>query len=130
MSKAAKTGAQLIRNFIESAGKKTPSYGKLKSDLSIAVRKGEATAAEKQALDILNAQDEAATLRQKAASAKTRGKDKPVSLAGPKRFGGQGTKMEKSYGGSMKKKTTKRAMGGKIGRGCGAATKGGGAVMK
>ena len=35
-----------------------------------------------------------------------------------------------SYGGSMKKKTTMKNKGGKIGRGCGAATRGGGAVMK
>ena len=34
------------------------------------------------------------------------------------------------YGGSMGKKTTKKKIGGKIGRGCGAATKGGGAVTK
>ena len=34
------------------------------------------------------------------------------------------------YGGSMGKKTIKKKMGGKIGRGCGAATKGGGAVTK
>lgn len=35
-----------------------------------------------------------------------------------------------SYGGSMKKKTTMKNKGGKIGRGCGAAQRGGGAVMK
>ena len=34
------------------------------------------------------------------------------------------------YGGSMGKKTTKKKIGGKIGRGCGAANKGGGAVIK
>jgi hypothetical protein len=53
-------------------------------------------------------------------------KQESVSLAGPKRFGGQGTKTEKSYGG----KVTKKAMGGKIGRGCGAALRGAGKVMK
>lgn len=53
-------------------------------------------------------------------------KQESVSLAGPKRFGGQGTKTEKSYGG----KVTKKAMGGKIGRGCGAALRGGGKVMR
>lgn len=37
---------------------------------------------------------------------------------------------KKSYGGSMSKKTVKKKIGGKIGRGCGAATRGGGAVMK
>lgn len=58
--------------------------------------------------------------------AKRKGPKQPVSLAGPKRFGGQGSKTEKSYGG----KVTKKKMGGKIGRGCGAATKGGGAVTK
>ena len=36
----------------------------------------------------------------------------------------------KAYGGSMGKKTVKKKSGGKIGRGCGAATRGGGAVMK
>lgn len=58
--------------------------------------------------------------------AKRKGPKGPVSLAGPKRFGGQENKTEKSYGG----KVTKKKMGGKIGRGCGAATKGGGAVTK
>ena len=53
-------------------------------------------------------------------------KQQSVSLAGPKRFGGQGTKTEKSYGG----KVTKKSMGGKIGRGCGAALRGGGKVMR
>lgn len=57
-------------------------------------------------------------------------KQEGVSLAGPTRFGGQGTTTKKSYGGSMKKKTVKKKMGGKIGRGCGAALRGGGKVMK
>lgn len=35
-----------------------------------------------------------------------------------------------SYGGSLKKKTTMKNIGGKIGRGCGAAKRGGGAVEK
>ena len=57
-------------------------------------------------------------------------KQEGVSLAGPKRFGGKGTTTEKSYGGSMKKKTVKKKMGGKIGRGCGAALRCAGKVMK
>lgn len=123
----SKLGSELIKKFIKAAGKRTPNYGKLKSKLDIAVREGEATAAEKEALAILRAQDETATVRQKASSANTRSKKKPVSLAGSPRVGGT---QKKSYGGSMKKKTTMKNKGGKIGRGCGAATKGGGAVMK
>jgi len=59
--------------------------------------------------------------------AKRKGPKQPVSLAGSPRVGGT---QKKSYGGSMGKKTVKKKIGGKIGRGCGAATRGGGAVMK
>lgn len=126
---AAATAAKLIANFLKGSRRGGKDLGKLKAELSGKVREGSATKAEESALKILRDKDELATLNQKAASATTRAKNKPVSLAGPERFGGVGT-TKKSYGGSMKKKTTMKQMGGKIGRGCGAATKGGGAVMK
>ena len=121
---------EIIKKFIKAAkGDKAPNYGKLKANLQAKVREGSATKAEEGALQILRDKDELATLSQKAASATTRAKNKPVSLAGPERFGGVGT-TNKSYGGSMKKKTTMKKIGGKIGRGCGAALRGGGKVMR
>ena len=60
-------------------------------------------------------------------AAKRKGPKQPVSLAGSPKVGGT---QKKSYGGSMGKKTVKKKTGGKIGRGCGAALRGGGKVMK
>lgn len=124
---AAATAAKLIAKFLEGSRRGSKDLGKLKAQLSGKVREGTATKAEVAALKQLRDKDVAATMTQKAASANTRGKKKPVSLAGSPRVGGT---QKKSYGGSMKKKTTMKNKGGKIGRGCGAATKGGGAVMK
>jgi hypothetical protein len=122
-----KTGQEVIAAFAKGVAKgKLPNYGVLKTKLNKLIREGEATAADKEALNILKSSDETATIRQKQAQSTSRSK-KPVSLAGSPKVGGT---QNKSYGGSMGKKTVKKQSGGKIGRGFGAATRGGGAVMK
>jgi len=124
---AAAAAAKLIANFIKGSKGGSKGLGKLKAELSGKIREGTATKAEVEALEQLRQRDIVDTMRQKASSANTRAEKKPVSLAGSPKVGGT---QKKSYGGSMKKKTTMKNMGGKIGRGCGAATRGGGAVMK
>ena len=131
----AKEAAKIISNFIKSSRKGSENLGTLKTNLSKKVRENTATKAEATALEKLRASDESATFSQKKKTADAASAKRPISVAKTKATPeGKVTlspgRTFKSYGGSMKKKTTKKAMGGKIGRGCGAATKGGGAVMK
>jgi hypothetical protein len=119
---AGKEGLKLINKFVKGTPKgKSPNYGKLKAELIKKRREKHASDAEKEALSILKKNDETATMQQKARQSASSRK-KPVSLAGPKEFGGKG----KAYGG----KVTKKAKGGSVPKGVGCATRGYGKAMK
>jgi hypothetical protein len=85
---AGKEGLKLINKFVKGTPKgKSPNYGKLKAELIRKRREKQASDAEKEALSILKKNDEKATMQQKARQSASSRK-KPVSLAGPKEFGG------------------------------------------
>ena len=108
---ASGTGAKLISKFVKGTPKgKSPNYGKLKAELTRKRREKKASDAEKEALDILKKNDETATMQQKARQSASRRK-KPVSLAGPKEFGGSGkSKLQKGLESVEKTKSPRIVM--------------------
>ena len=109
--------SSLLKAFIKKAvsEKKQPNYGKFKAELSSKVREGKASKAEKDTLKQLRDMDKEATMSQKIKQSRSASK-KPISLAGSPKVGG-----------TVNKKT-----GGKVNKpkGCGAAQRGYGKVMK
>ena len=135
---ASGTGAKLISKFVKGTPKgKSPNYGKLKAELTRKRREKKASGAEKEALDILKKNDETATMQQKARQSASRRK-KPVSLAGPKEFGGSGKSklqkglesVEKSKSPKVKKTVSKPMSAAKKKRVEEARKKGSGALMR
>tara|TARA_R110000796_G_C14502460_1_gene429023 strand:- start:25 stop:561 length:537 start_codon:yes stop_codon:yes gene_type:complete len=105
---AGKEGLKLINKFVKGTPKgKSPNYGKLKAELIKKRREKQASDAEKEALSILKKNDETATMQQKARQSASSRK-KPVSLAGPKEFGGSGkSKLQKGLESVEKTKSPK-----------------------
>lgn len=133
-----KEGLKLINKFVKGTPKgKSPNYGKLKAELIRKRREKEASNAEKEALSILQKNDERATMQQKARQSASSRK-RPVSLAGPKEFGGKGKSklqeglesVEKTKSPEVKKTVSKPMSAAKKKRVEKARKKGSGALMR
>ena len=135
---ASGTGAKLISKFVKGTPKgKSPNYGKLKAELTRKRREKKASDAEKEALDILRENDRKATMQQKARQSASSRKT-PVTLAGPKEFGGSGKSklqkglesVEKTKSPKVKKTVSKPMSAAKKKRVEEARKKGSGALMR